>query len=184
MSKEESENKISHFEEEYTYECGECGVEVDVNDEKCPICGANIEEVEDAFFASEGKFRNSYVRKFAQGTGRYRGKGRLIIADDGMTIEGRHVMSFRTRLLVFILLPLGFIPSYFLVEYVLLVRENISISWESLRGYAFNTKSNLVALDFEGPEQTSPAVFRTQEISRVINLLREKAPDKDNTLQI
>lgn len=74
---------------------------------------------------------------------------------------------------------LGFLPVYLLVEYAILKRENLSIPWAKVRKYAFDPKRQLIALDFEGPEWTSPSVIRTANLSRVAEALREKAPDGD-----
>lgn len=41
-------NESAIEDEEFEYECDECGSIVGENDKTCPTCGANIEEVEDA----------------------------------------------------------------------------------------------------------------------------------------
>ncbi|MHB8858949.1 MAG: zinc ribbon domain-containing protein [Thermoleophilia bacterium] len=36
-------------DDEFIFECDECGYEVNENDKLCPKCGANIEEIEEDF---------------------------------------------------------------------------------------------------------------------------------------
>jgi hypothetical protein len=146
---------------------------------------------------TEGKFRKVRVKALGMKQyGRYRGQGKLTIDDEGIKIEGRHVKSIGARWGIGILLViasaivtmgavvLGFIPVYLLVEYAILNRENLSIPWAKVRKYAFVPKQKLVALDFEGPEWTSPAVMRTEDLARIAQALREKAPEKDATASL
>jgi hypothetical protein len=141
-----------------------------------------------------GKFHKAQVKAMGMKEyGMYRGNGTLTIDDEGIKIEGRHVKSLGVRVLIGILIVigsaiatvgaviLGIIPVYLLVEYVILTRENLVIPWARVRKYAFDPKRKRVALDFEGPEWTSPAVLRTPDLARVAQALRERAPEKDAT---
>jgi hypothetical protein len=143
---------------------------------------------------TEGKFRKVRVKALGvKEYGRYRGRGRLTIHEEGIEIEGRHVMSIGARWGIGVLLVfasaiatmgaviLGFIPVYLLVEYAILKREDLSVSWAEVRRYAFDPSQKLVSLDFVGPEWTSPSVMRTQDLASVAQALREKAPEKDAT---
>jgi len=146
---------------------------------------------------TEGKFRKVRVKALGMKEyGRYRGQGKLTIDDEGIKIEGRHVKSIGARWGIGILLViasaivtrgavvLGFIPVYLLVEYAILNRENLSIPWAKVRKYAFDPKQQLVAVDFEGPDWTSPSVMRTPDLARVAQTLRERAPEKDATANL
>jgi len=58
---------------------------------------------------TEGKFRKVRVKALGRKEyGRYRGKGKLIINDEGITIEGRHVRSIGARLGIAALLMIRF----------------------------------------------------------------------------
>ena len=159
--------------------------------------GGQSEKGRDMNITTEGTFRKVRLKAMAMKEyGRYRGQGKLTIDDEGIKVEGRHVKSIGTRWGIGILLAiasaivtmgaviLGFIPVYLLVEYVILNRENLSIPWGKVRKFAFDPKQQLVALDFEGPEWTSPVVLRTTDLAAIARALREKAPAKDMTAAV
>ena len=129
--------------------------------------------------------------------GRYRGRGKLILNDNGISIEGRHVLSLGSRWGIGILIAiasvaltygyamLGFVPIYLLVEFAILKRENIIITWDNIRKYAFDLKRHLLAVDFVGPDLTSPLVACFYSgFNKVANTMREIIPNKDATPEI
>ena len=145
----------------------------------------------------EGKFKKACIKELGiKEYGKYRGNGKVIIDDEGVKIEGRHVKSLGSRWGIGILLVfasgmltggavfLGFIPIYLLVEYVFLKKENLVIPWGKIRKYAFVPKKKLVALDFDGPPNTSPAVIQMFSLTQIAIALRSKATDKDATANI
>jgi hypothetical protein len=124
--------------------------------------------------------------------GRYRGNGKLILTDIGFTIEGEHILSLGKRWAIGIFLGAiasvfysllgGIVLGYFLAELVFLKRQSITVTWDNLLRYAFDTKEHLIALDFVGPDWTSPSVAHLFfGFDRVARALRELAPDKDAT---
>jgi hypothetical protein len=136
------------------------------------------------------------IKKLVKKFGMYRGQGRITMDDSGITVEGRHVRSIGARWGIGILIViasgiltggaviLGIIPVYLLVEYVILTRENISISWDELTHYCVDPKRKLVGLEFQGPDWTSPAILRTEQFKDLVNKLRAKAPEKDVTQDV
>lgn len=143
---------------------------------------------------TEGRFCKVRIKALGMNEyGRYRGRGKLTIDDEGIKIEGRHVKSLRARWGIGILLViasgvltggaiiLGFIPVFLLMEYVILSRENLSIPWSKVRKYAFDPYRQLAAIAFDGSEWTSPAVINTSDIALIVQAFREKAPEKEAT---
>jgi hypothetical protein len=142
---------------------------------------------------TEGKFRKARISALgAKQYGMYRGQGRLTVDAEGIKIEGRHVKSLNARwgiglalvigslILTAGKLILGIIPVYFLLEYAILDRENISIPWSGVRKYAFD-KHKQIALEFDGPPWTSPSVMRAADLTDLAPLFRQFAPEKDAT---
>jgi len=149
--------------------------------------------------STEGKFRKVRMKALAKREyGRYRGQGRLTISHKGIRIEGRHVKSMGARWGIGILIMigsgiltggaiiLGIIPVYLLVEYAILTRENITVPWARLHKYAFDARHSLVGILFDGPDWTSPAIFRTSasDLAQIAAALRGAAREKDATPDI
>lgn len=149
-----------------------------------------------AEFVASGKFRKVAVRPLA-GRGRYRGKGSMYVDEQGIKLFGRHVFSLGARwgiaLAIFfgsLIITMamtggaayfapGLIPLYFLMEYGILKRENISIPHSALKGYTADPKGNLIAVTFEGSPWCTPAVLRTENWREVLRTLRGKVPQFD-----
>jgi len=160
------------------------------------IAAAGEPGVSSAGVVVSGKFRKVAVRPITV-RGRYRGKGIMQVDEQGIKIFGRHVFSLGARwgiaLAIFfgsliITMALtggaayfapGLIPLYFLMEYGILKRENISIPYSALKGYAADRKGNLIAVSFEGSPWYTPAVLRTENWREVLRTLREKVPQLD-----
>lgn len=161
-----------------------------------PIASAGELGVSPAGVVASGKFRKVAVRPLA-GRGRYRGQGGMHVDEQGIKLFGRHVFSLGIRWgialgiffgFLFITIALtggqayfapGLIPLYFLMEYGILKRENISIPYSALKGYAADPKGNLIAVSFEGSHWCTPAVMRTENWRDVLKTLREKVPQLD-----
>ena len=161
-----------------------------------PIVAAGEPGVSPAGVVASGKFRKVAVRPITV-KGRYRGKGIMQIDEQGIKIFGRHVFSLGARwgiaLGIFfgsLIITMamtggagyfapGLIPLYFLMEYGILKRENISIPYSALKGYAADPRGNLIAVTFEGSTLCTPAVLRTENWREVLRTLREKVPQLD-----
>jgi hypothetical protein len=144
-----------------------------------------------------GTFRKVCVKALGKRQfGKYRRDGKLTIANEGIKIEGRHVMSLGAQWGIGILIwigtaivtvgvgvVVGWLPIYLLMGHVILKREEISIPWAKINKYAFEPERRLVALDFEGPAETSPVVMAmsTSELAQAAKAIRANAPERDAT---
>jgi hypothetical protein len=137
-----------------------------------------------------GKFRKVRMKPF-KAYGNYRGEGRIEFTGDGLRICGRHVMSMGARwgiglALFFGLLVLtmgtfapGVIPLYLILEYVWLKREDTTVPFCNVIGYASDPKRSLVGIDFHGPEWCRPVVLKSERWQELAAMLRQKMPDRD-----
>ena len=149
--------------------------------------GAQIMTVE-AF----GKFKKVRIKSLAKKYGMYRGKGLIVLDDQGITIKGKHVKSLGARWGIGIALMLasavltggavvlGFIPVYLLVEYAILKQDDIRIPWDKVRMFAVDPKKKLIGLDFDGPDWTSPAILYTEQFQPTVAELQRRIPSKES----
>jgi hypothetical protein len=144
-----------------------------------------------------GTFRKVCVKALGKRQfGKYRRDGKLTIANEGIKIEGRHAMSLGAQWGIGILIwigtaivtvwvgfVVGWLPIYLMMGHVILKREDISIPWAKINKYAFEPERRLVAIDFEGPAETSPVVMAmsTSELAQAAKAIRANAPERDAT---
>lgn len=128
----------------------------------------------------DGKFHKARMAPI-EGMGLYRGAGRIRVDAEGLWISGRHVLPRRTRVLLGALLwPfLTLIGAYVLMEFVFLTAETVTIPWPSVRRYAADAKTGKVAIEFSGPEWTSPIVIGGPAWAKLHHALRAGAPAAD-----
>jgi hypothetical protein len=139
---------------------------------------------------AQGKFRKARVKPM-EGYGHYRGQGFIEVYEDGLQICGRHVHSLGFRwgwgLAIFVGMLVitvgafapGFIPLYLIMEYVWLKREETFVPFSGISSYAADSKRDLIAIDFLGDPWCCPAVLRTQNWKDLLDVLRQKVPDRD-----
>lgn len=119
------------------------------------------------------------------------------IDGQGIKLFGRHVFSLGARWGIAVAIFFGFlfttmaltggaaffapgiIPLYFLMEYGILKRENISIPFTALRGFAADPQRKLIAVEFEGSPLCTPAVLKTENWRDALRALRENVPQLD-----
>lgn len=161
-----------------------------------PIAPAGEPGVSSAGITVSGRFRKVAVRPIMS-RGRYRGQGMVQIDGQGIKLFGRHVFSLGARWGIAVAIFFGFlfttmaltggaaffapgiIPLYFLMEYGILKRENISIPFTALRGFAADPQRKLIAVEFEGSPLCTPAVLKTENWRDALRALRENAPQLD-----
>lgn len=144
-----------------------------------------------------GKYRKVRIPPLSKRTyGVYRGAGTLLLEDGGIRISGKHVLALGARwgigiglavasaILTAGALILGFIPIYLLVEYVFLKKEELTVPWDKISGFAVDPKRKCVGIAFDGPPLTSPIMYVSDEWNDIARRLRERIPGKDCTPQI
>ncbi len=144
-----------------------------------------------------GKYKKFRIRELGKRPfGVYRGRGTLLLRDDGIQIKGKHVFSLGVRWVIGIALVigsgiltggalfLGFLPIYLLVEYVFLKKQELTVPWGKIRAFAVDPKRSCVGIAFDGPPITSPIMYVSGEWCDIMNKLRKKIPEMDCTPQI
>lgn len=139
-----------------------------------------------------GKFRKLRIEPLRR-VGQYRGEGALTFGNDGFRVSGRHVLSMDVRwgiglsLFVGILIVTGglfapgWIPLYLLVEYVWLTREDLSVRFDDVQGFAADARRELIAIAFAGSSWCSPVVLKTPHWRQAFELLQARAPAANGT---
>ena len=139
----------------------------------------------------EGKFKKVRYKNLSGKFGMYRWAGKVTIDDNGITLQGWHVRSVAERWCIGIILVvfsfiltggaavLGVIPIYLLVEYCVLVREDINVPWTKRIKYIIDPKRKIVGFRFDGPKWTSPAFIYTEQFEQLADELHIRAFDKD-----
>ncbi len=154
--------------------------------------------VETEIIAS-GKFRKVKVRPILR-PGQYRGEGIMQAGEEGLFIQGRHVLSMGARWGIglaiffgFLLITLaasgggfyfapGLIPLYFLMEYGILKRENLKVPYSDIHLYSAVPSQNLIGIEFRGDPYCSPVAMRTDQWKEIYDILQKKVPGASATL--
>ncbi|MFC2160286.1 type II secretion system protein GspG [Acidobacteriota bacterium] len=140
-----------------------------------------------------GKFRKVRINPIVT-TGRYRGKGSLQLTPGGLQISGRHVFSIGFRWVIGLVIFFGslilstamtggagycapgFIPIYFLVEYLILKQEEILVPYSDITRLVGDSQNSLIGIDFKGQPQSSPVFMETPAWSPLLIALQQKVP--------
>jgi len=141
------------------------------------------------------KFMKKRIRPIKK-YGLYRGPGVVYLDEAGIAVTGKHVFSVAKRwgiaLAVFVVcavatagaLAPGVIPLYILVEYSILKKQNLWIPYSQVFRYAAKPRKGLVSVEFHGPPQCSPIVFKSEDWQRILWMLRNYVPQCDATPQV
>ncbi len=138
----------------------------------------------------EGKFRRVRIDPLDH-TGQFNRAGSFQLTEDGLKIKGFRVLSlgarwgiglglaFGTLFLTYLLtggafyFAPGFIPIYFLVEYLLFKREELLIPYENINRIAGDAKQALVGVEFDEDSYRNCAVLKSPEWSSLFLALKE-----------
>ena len=127
----------------------------------------------------EGNFEKVRLRPLRR-FGMYRRGGSIEVTPRGLTISGRHVFPVTTRLLIGVpLSALTLVVGYGVVEYVLLVTEDLFVPWNGVEAFVIDRRQSRVGLAFRGSKESSPIVFRTSQAEWIYASLQSRIPDKD-----
>lgn len=81
-----------------------------------------------------------------------------------------------TRASVYILLV---ILSFYLVEYLILARDDFTVEFDAVNKFASYSRGKFVAISINELPSCSPVMFRCKNWAEVIHILRKKIPDKE-----
>ena len=127
---------------------------------------------------------------------KFRGKGRIAFADESITVTGKRIydkMILRgalilsaTLLLVLIIkvnILFWFVVliSYYLLQYVLLKKEELTLTWSQINKYEVDAKKKLISFSIENKPECSPIIFRTEQFDQITDIFREKIRDRERT---
>jgi len=127
---------------------------------------------------------------------KFRGKGRIAFADESITVTGKRIydkMILRgalilsaTLLLVLIIkvnILFWFVVliSYYLLQYVLLKKEELTLTWSQINKYEVDAKKKLISFSIENKPECSPIIFRTDQFDQITDIFREKIRDRERT---
>ncbi len=127
---------------------------------------------------------------------KFRGKGRVTFDDESIIIEGKriyHPAILRGLIVLLIVLASDAIikirlwswslllVSYYLIQYVILKKEILSLSWDRINKYEIDTQKMMIAFDLENSSRCSPIVFTAEKFNDIAKILREKLRDRERT---
>lgn len=129
-----------------------------------------------------GNFKLRRLKGTVRRASAWRGAGTVSVSPYGLRIEGRHTMTGGKKALIFLvgvaiwialtvfentLLPDGYASAsilpliflWFLLEYMLLVRADVTYPWASVRKVVVDIKKGHIAFEVDDSRQRNPAVF-------------------------
>jgi hypothetical protein len=74
------------------------------------------------------------------------------------------------------LVLIGPVPLYLIVEYAWLKREALHVPWSDVQRFTTDPAQQLVAIEFAGPEWTSPVVLQSDHWRELAAWLRQRVP--------
>ena len=146
------------------------------------------------------KFIRKYFYSMGEKYSKFRGKGRIAFADESITVTGKriyHRMILRGVLILSAALLLGLmfqlifkvgmylwfgvLISYYLMQYVLLKKEEFTLTWSQINKYEIDAKNKLISFSIESKPACSPIIFRTEQFDQITDIFREKIRDRERT---
>jgi hypothetical protein len=71
------------------------------------------------------------------------------------------------------------IISFYLIEYVVLAREDFFVEFDAVRKFAYFTRAKFAAVSINELPRCSPVMFSSENLDEVIQALRKKIPEKE-----
>ncbi len=142
------------------------------------------------------KFVLKYMYSMGQKYGKFRGKGNIVFTGDAIHITGKRIYDNMILLgtwilivaLLFVLIGkvnilfwFVVLITYYLLQYVLLKKEDFTLTWSQINKYEVDAKKNLISFSIEHKPEYSPIIFRTEQFDQIADLFREKIRDRERT---
>ncbi|MCX5849871.1 MAG: hypothetical protein NTW65_10520 [Deltaproteobacteria bacterium] len=142
------------------------------------------------------KFIRKYLYSMGEKYSKFRGRGRIVFAGDSITVAGKRIydkMILRGALILFATLLLILIIkvnilfwfvvliSYYLMQYVLLKKEELTLTWSQINKYEVDAKNKLISFAIEKKPECSPIIFRTEQFDQITDIFRENIRDRERT---
>ncbi|MDM7988105.1 MAG: hypothetical protein QUS13_12285 [Smithella sp.] len=131
---------------------------------------------------------------------KFRGRGRIVFASDYITVTGKRIydkmilrgaLIFSAALLLGLMFQLifkvgmylwvGVLICYYIMQYVLLKKEELSLTWPQINKYEVDAKNKLISFSIENKPECSPIIFRTEQFDQIADMFREKIKDRERT---
>lgn len=71
--------------------------------------------------------------------------------------------------------------SYYLLQYVLLKKESLTLTWSQINKYEVDARKKLISFSIENNSKCSPIVFTTEKFDQIAAIFREKIRDRECT---
>ena len=145
---------------------------------------------------SEVKFIRKYVYSMGEKYSKFRGKGKISFGNECIIVTGKRIykpMILRAVIVIFIAISFVLIFKvsqlfwffvlifYYLIQYVFLKKENLSLQWAQIDKYEIDIKKKIISFSIENNPACSPVVFITEQFEQIADKFREKMKDRERT---
>jgi len=144
----------------------------------------------------EVNFIRKYLYSMGERYSKFRGKGIISVDGDSIFVKGTRIypaIILTASFVLFIVLTMVTIfqispwllfiavTFYFLLQDVLLKKENLTLTWSQISKFEVNDRTKLISFSIEDNPKCSPIIFTTKNYGEVAAVFREKIRDRERT---
>lgn len=142
----------------------------------------------------------SFCKKYLYSMGekycKFRGAGHFSADDETVKFSGKRIykptilrgviiLLFLVALKYLLINTLLFFPIllilYYLSQYVILHKENLSVPWAEINKYEIDSKNKFIAFNIANNSDCSPIIFKTEKFDEIASALRNKISECERT---
>ena len=142
----------------------------------------------------------SFCRKYLYSMGekycKFRGTGHISADEETVKISGKRIykptilrgvviLLFLVVLKYLLINTLLFFPIllvlYYLSQYVILHKEDLSVPWAEINKYEVDAKNKFIAFSIANNSDCSPIIFKTEKFEEIASVLRNKMSERGRT---
>jgi len=127
---------------------------------------------------------------------KFRGQGVMSFDSDSIVVDGKRMyqpMLLRAAIILFSALPIvllfklaSLFPfvlliSYYLLQFVILKKERLTLTWSQINRYEVDDQRKIIAFLIENNSKCSPVAFTAENFTEIANMFREKIQDRVRT---